>query len=140
MLVGVVLAAGSLVAVGVAPTGALTTITVTSNADSLGVCPGPTCTLRQALLDAAIASASDDVAIVIQAGVGTIAPAMDLPFFPALGSHALTIRGNGATIQYISGLGLINFSSLGLLTVDGLTFSGGNNSALGGGALQGLVR
>jgi hypothetical protein len=124
VLVGVVLAAASLVTVGVAPSGALTTITVTTNADSAAG------SLRQALTDAA--AAADDVVIVIQPGVGTIAPATVLPIFPAPGDHALTIQGNGATVQGNNTFGLIDFESLGVLTVDNLTLANGTNPALGG--------
>ena len=127
VLAGVMLAAGSLVAVGVAPVGALTTITVTTNEDTGAG------SLRQAFVDASGAGQTDDVEIVIQAGVGTIPLESPLTYDGGAGfAHALTIRGNGATVQGNDTFGLIDSSSTGLLTIDGLTLTNGNSAGKGG--------
>ena len=47
-------------------------------------------------------------------------------------SHALTIRGNGATVQGNNTFTLVSSSSAGLLTIDHLTFTKGTAGGNGG--------
>jgi predicted outer membrane repeat protein len=139
-LAGLALAAGSLIAIGMAPAGAATTITVTSSADTGGTCPTfPTgCTLRQAFVAASTggAAAGSDVVIVIQAGlVITLGGTLGYDGGSG-GNHAMTIQGNGATVEGNSTFGQIDITSSGLLTIDGLTLAKGNSALGAGGAIS----
>jgi len=108
------------------PAAALTTITVTSNADP-GVapaCPGSNCTLRQAFTTAS--GTAGDVEIDI---AGTInLTAGELLYN---GSANLTVAGNG-TITQGNSARIIHFTSAQTLTVSGLTLIGGQNCRGGG--------
>jgi predicted outer membrane repeat protein len=129
IIAGLVLTAG--------PAGALTTITVTSNGDAGGPCtPFPTsCTLRQAFQAAVTGGPAqgDDVEFVIQPAVGTISLAGQVSYDGGSGnSHALTIRGNGATVEGNNTFRLVTSSSAGLLTIDHLTLTKGTTAGNGG--------
>ncbi len=132
ILAGVLLAAGSLVAVGVAPAGALTTITVLNNNDAGAG------SLRQAFVDAnagGVAQA-DDVVIVIPASVGTISLTTGSLSYNggSGGTHALTVEGSGNTIdQTVAGPQVVSCSNNGTLTINGLTITGADVGGGGGG-------
>ena len=136
VLAGVVLAAGSLVAVGVAPAGAAT-FTVDDASDgapSAADCTSPvagSCSLWDAF-DAANTNSEADV-ITITPGLGIIT--LSGPLFHTK-NEALTIQGNGATVQGNYTFQLINSQiGNGLLTIDGLTLTKGNGNGSSGGAI-----
>ena len=108
------------------------TTTVNSSADAGGTCPGATCTLRQAILDAA----SDDT-INFAAGITTI----NLTSDELLIDKNLTISGPGAnllTVQRSAAGGIPEFRIFDIayngvsfnVTISGLTIT--NGSAAGG--------
>jgi hypothetical protein len=113
------------------------TITVNSGADAGGVCPGPTCTLRQA-----IATAISGDTIDFANGLKTI----DLTSAELLIGKDLTISGPGAdqlTVQRTStnsNFRIFNIAS-GHVIMSGLSIAGGsvvsnNTTASGGGILN----
>lgn len=121
-------------------TPATSTITVTSAADTAGTCPSvSSCTLRQAFTDAGSGGADQgtDVTIQIAPGTGTIALTSRLTYDGGSGGiHALSIDGNGATVQGNDTFQLISSSGSGTLTVDDITLTDGSNTADGvGGAI-----
>jgi len=126
---------------------ALTTINVTSNADS-----GPN-TLRAALT--AANSTADDVEIDVASGLGTVTLASGLPAYTGDGAnHSLTVKGNGVSITGASAANVFDTISgyAGAETFDSLTITGGavainsngvssitlTNSTLSGGSLDGI--
>jgi hypothetical protein len=128
----VALSAALLAAGGVAlttPAGALTTITVANNADT-----GPG-SLRQAFIDASSGGVDqgDDVQIVVPASVGQINLSSQLLYDGgAGGAHTLTLSGGGNTVDQTGANNrVIADTGTGLLTVSGLTITGGQ--ADGGG-------
>lgn len=112
------------------------TLTVTSESDSGGTCPGPDCTLRQA-----IATASPGDTIDFAHGITTI----NLTSAELLIDKDLTINGPGANLLTVRGNGpsappdfRVLHITTGNVTLSGLTISGGvviNGS--GGGILNG---
>ncbi|NOT55931.1 MAG: hypothetical protein HOP18_15135 [Deltaproteobacteria bacterium] len=149
--------AGALVvlwlSVGSAPAWAAT-ITVISTADSGGTCPGATCTLRQAIADAASGDTID-----FNVSLPTITLASQLTLNKNLtitgpGANQLAISGGGTvrvmavtadvTVN-ISGLTIRNgsgdfgggISNAGTVTVSNSTFSGNSATFEGGGIFNG---
>jgi len=107
------------------------TLTVKSNADAGGTCPGATCTLRQA-----IATAGPGDTINFAAGITTIT----LTSAELLINNNLTISGPGAsqlTIQRSAAAGTPTFRIFNILantvTISGATISNGNTNNDGGG-------
>jgi hypothetical protein len=144
LLVG---APAAILLVGADSAGALTTITVTSNADS------GSNTLRAAVTTAN--STADDVEIDIAADLGTITLASALPVYTGDGAnHSLTVKGNGVTIAGASGANVFGTTVgyAGAETFDSLTINGGaiavstsghspitlTNSTLSGGSEDGI--
>jgi hypothetical protein len=110
-----------------------TTFTVNSAADSGGICPGPTCTLRTAIL---IAAPGDTINFA--AGLPTI----NLTSGELAISKNLIISGPGAnvlTVQRSSAGGTPTFRIFHIsggnssVAIAGLTISNGGDSAFGGG-------
>ncbi len=133
-LVGLVALVGAplaVVALTSLPAGALTTITLTTNADAGAG------SLRQAFLDAKSGGtdAGDDVEVVIPAGVGNITLTTGELFYDGGtgGTHSLTITGNGQTIAQTTASSRVIEMTTGSLTITGLTITGGNNSDCGAG-------
>jgi hypothetical protein len=111
--------------------GALTTITVGNSNDSGAG------SLRQAFIDSSSGGtdAGSDVEIAIPASVGTITLTTgELHYDGGTGGgHNLTLNGGGNTIQQTAGR-VINSTTTGSITVEGLTITGGNvGGPLGGG-------
>ena len=105
------------------PVAALTTITVDNNADTLT--PG---TLRTAITTAN--STADDVEIDVTPGLSPIMLATGLPDYTGDGgTHSLTVKGNGVTIDN-AGIQAFSSSSNGTLAIDGVTISGGPGDAI----------
>lgn len=112
------------------------TLTVTSDGDAGGTCPGVTCTLRQAI---AVASPGDT--IEFGAGITTI----DLTSAELLIDKDLTINGAGAnllTVRRSAVAGTPDFRILritaGNVTLSGLTIANGRQlDGSGGGILNG---
>jgi hypothetical protein len=110
------------------------TITVKSNADAGGTCPGATCTLRQA-----IATAASGDTITFAAGITTINLTSDQLL---IANKDLTISGPGAnllTIQRSAAAGTPNFRVFlviaNTVTISGLTISNGNVPTDAGGGI-----
>src|SRR5437762_10205150 len=127
---------GALVAIGLvgvlAPAQAAT-LTVNSAADAGGTCPGPSCTLRQA-----IATAASGDTINFAAGLTTITLTSD----ELLINKSLTIIGPGAnllSVQRSAASGtpdfrIFNIASTSInATFSGLTIANGKSSGSGGG-------
>jgi hypothetical protein len=127
------LAAGALLFSLVAAQG--TTITVNSDADAGGICPGATCTLRQAILTAAPGNT-----INFAGGITTIS----LTSAELAINKDLTITGPGAnllTVQRSTASGTPKFRifhiAVGNLTMSGLTIANGNaDSGVSGGGIS----
>ncbi len=106
---------------GAQPAGALTGIPVTTNADSGAG------SLRAALTSAN--TTADDVEIDVNAGLGTIALASALPPYAGGtgGTHNLTIKGNGVTLDGVAAASVIEAgpSYSGSIAVDDVMISGG---------------
>src|SRR5207302_8933775 len=105
---------------------AATTITVTSDADAGGTCPGASCTLRQA-----IATASPGDTINFAAGLTTV----NLTTAELLINKNLTISGPGVnllTVQRSHTTGTVDFHIFDIapgnfnVTISGLTITNGN--------------
>jgi hypothetical protein len=143
-LLALVVAPVVAVAVQSQPVAALTTIAVTSNADT-----GAN-TLRAALTTAN--TTNDAIEIDVQAGLSPITLASALPVYTGGGgNNDLTIVGNGVTVNGFSGSDVLSTSSTGTVTLNGVTFvaaGGGSgidangavtvtNSTLTGGASSG---
>ena len=129
VVVAVLCAATTLVALGSPASATVTTITLTSAADT-----GPG-TLRAAFTDASTGGPADgtDVEIVIPAGLGTITLASTLAFDGGSGgAHALTVTGSGTTITGDDTFPLVVVTSTGTTTLDGLTLTRGNSATVGG--------
>jgi len=132
-MLGVGLSAGLLAAGGVVlalatPAGALTTITVANNADTGAG------SLRQAFVDASSGGVDQgvDVQIVVPAPVGQINLSSQLLYDGgAGGAHTLTLSGGGNTVHETIANRVIADTGTGLLTVSGLTITGGQDD--GGG-------
>ena len=99
------------------------TITVTSSADAGGICPGPTCTLRQAIATAAAGNTID-----FAAGITTIT----LTSAELLIDKNLTIRGPGADVLAVernpnaSLFRIFRVTPGHIVTMEGLTVSNGH--------------
>ena len=115
-LVPFALVVGTITLVGVPAAQAVTTLTVTSPTDAA---------LRSAFTTAS--ATNDDVTIDIEVGAATIPlTAGELVYTGDGLNHALTINGNGATInQTTAGQRVLFDTSQGALTVDHATVSGG---------------
>ncbi|MGI8788254.1 MAG: choice-of-anchor Q domain-containing protein, partial [Pyrinomonadaceae bacterium] len=96
------------------------TITVHSNADAGGTCPGATCTLRQAI---ATAAAGDTIDFDMTMVTSPITLASEI----AVNKH-LTIYGPGANVLTISGNNAVRVFNItsGNVTLSGLTIANGN--------------
>ena len=116
-------AAPLLVVVAATPADALTVITVTTPTDAA---------LRAAFTTAN--GTADDVEIDINVGAGPInLSAGELLYNGGGGNFALTVKGNGVTInQGTVGARVFDSTSTGLLTLDGMTITGGNVSSPSG--------
>jgi hypothetical protein len=129
-----------------APASALTTLTVTTNADSGAG------SLRAALTTAN--ATADDVEIDFNAGLGTITLVTALPTYGPAAPQTLTLKGNGVTVAGCGGCDVLSASATATsLTVDSITITGGasgidvagggtaitlTNSTLSGQANEGL--
>jgi hypothetical protein len=127
------LMAGGLVVIASQSAYALTTISVSTNADAGAG------SLRQAFIDASSggSAAGDDVEIDIPASVGTITLSTGELLYDGGngGSHTLTLRGNGNTIrQTTANARVINDTARTLFTMDGLTITGGTTTGSEAGA------
>jgi hypothetical protein len=115
---------GGLVVASSSPIGALTVLTVTNNSDAAAN------GLRAQII---VANATaDNVQIDVQAGLGTITLTTgELLYTGGVGgTHALTINGNGVTVnQTTVGARVFHSTSTGLITLNGMTISGGNLTA-----------
>lgn len=137
-LVALALLAGSAVLVSAAPASAtVVSVTVTSNADLGGTCPSANnCTLRQALADSSNGgpNGGDDVVITIAQGLGTITLLNGVLTYDGgnSGTQALTINGNGATIDGNSASSLLQSGTSGLLSLNSLSFTRGFEMGFGG--------
>jgi hypothetical protein len=104
------------------PAGAVTVLTVTTNADSgFG-------SLRAAMTTAL--TTTDDAEIDVNAGLGTITLASALPPYNGGGTtHNLTVKGNGVTIVGFAGTNVFDTTGGGVggMSLDGMTISGGQN-------------
>lgn len=102
------------------PAGAMT-LTVMSNADSGGTCPGATCTLRQAIATAGSGDTIDFAAGITNIGLTSGELAL---------SKNLTISGPGAsvlTVQRTSGnFRIFNITGSFTVAISGLTIDNGN--------------
>ncbi|MDQ3013973.1 MAG: hypothetical protein M3X11_25130, partial [Acidobacteriota bacterium] len=112
-----------------------TTITVKSNADSGGSCPGPTCTLRQAI---AIARPGDTIGFDLSTVVSPITLTSTLTINKSLtiqgpGANLLTVSGNRAVRVFLIVGGDVTLS--GLMIADGQGQSGGGIRKEGTGTL-----
>jgi hypothetical protein len=104
------------------PVAALTTLQVTSNADS------GTGTLRDAITTAN--TTADDVEIDVAAGLSPITLSTGLPDYTGDGgTRSLTVKGNGVTINN-AGIQAFSSSSSGTLSIDSVTISGGPGDAI----------
>ena len=124
---------GSLLVVGELGASAVTTLTVTSNANA-----GPG-TLRQAVIDASTggSAAGSDVTIVIQSGLAPIVLSSSLDYDGGTsGSKNLVLQGNGATITGNDTFRLLSALGTGTVAIDAVTMSHGSESSGGGGALR----
>jgi hypothetical protein len=139
---------GVLVVMSSPAAAATATITVDNSGDGSAVptncAPTPVagaCTLRDAFAAASTAGADDgdDVVIDIPASVGTITlTAGSVNYDGGTGGHTMTLNGNGNTInQTTANARVINDTAATLLTVNGLTITGGHAPAgqAGGGIL-----
>lgn len=109
-------------------------ITVSSNADAGGTCPGATCTLRQA-----IAAATPGETITFASGLTTIT----LTSAELLINKNLTISGPGANLlrvqRDLSAVAFRIFNVSGNATISGLTIANGRASSGGGIFTNGTV-
>ena len=139
VVLAVLAASTVLVLAKAAPAGAtVATITITSNADTLGTCPSASsCTFRQALVEANVGGANqnDDVTIAIAPGLGTITLDSTRTYNGgAGGGHNLTIDGNGATFtRGVTAVQLFNTSTSGVTTIQESTWTNGSHGFSGGG-------
>ncbi len=113
------------------------TLTVMSGADAGGTCPGATCTLRQAIGDAAVAGGDT---IVFAANV----TAVDLTSGALVVDKSVTIKGNGADVLTVrrgvaagnAEFRIFQFNS-GTSTLSGVTVANGNPASGGAGISKG---
>src|ERR1700683_1613643 len=127
------LVGGVLVGVLSAPAGALTVITVTTNADSGAG------SLRQAFIDASSGGvdAGDDVQIDLPANV-TIDLTGSALFYDGGtgGTHTVTLQGGGSTIHQTTATDVISVTGTALFTVNDVAITGGDNVGSTGGGID----
>ena len=107
--------------------------TVTSTADAGGICPGATCTLRQAI---ATAASGDTINFA-----ANVRGAINLTSGELLINKNLTINGPGANLLSVqrSAVGgtptfrIFNISANNVIRISGLTIANGNSPSNGGG-------
>jgi Right handed beta helix region len=123
------LAAGGVVLALATPAGALTTTIIVANNADTGAG-----SLRQAFIDASSGGVdqNNDVQIIVPAPVGQINLSSQLLYDGgATGAQPLTLSGGGNTVHQTVANRVIADVSTGLLTVSGLTITGGQDN--GGG-------